>query len=50
MEDGILVHPVNAAMYAKLKYTPWIDFPPAGSHPLADWQSMVHSIERMAEE
>ena len=27
MEKGQYVTPVNAAMYAKLKYTPWTDFP-----------------------
>lgn len=26
MEEGIKIIPVNAVMYAKLKYTPWIDF------------------------
>ena len=34
MEEGIKIIPVNAVMYAKLKYTPWIDFPPQNSKPL----------------
>lgn len=49
MEEGMEIQPVSAAMYAKLKYTPWIDFPPEGSHPLEDWQSIIHSIEQGVE-
>lgn len=34
MEKGQDIECVNAAMYAKLCYTPWVDFPPANSHQL----------------
>ncbi|MEC0212786.1 hypothetical protein P4H70_28045 [Paenibacillus ehimensis] len=44
MKKGIEIKPVNAAMYAKLKYTPWIDFPPQNSHPLEDWQAFFRSF------
>lgn len=37
MEDGIDLKPVNAAMYAKLRYTPWTDFPPQSAHALRTW-------------
>ena len=37
MEAGQDIECVNAAMYAKLRYTPWVDFPPQDSHPLEDW-------------
>ena len=36
---------MNAAMYAKLSYTPWVDFPPQGSHPLEDWLRIYNSLE-----
>ena len=45
MENGQYVIPVNAAMYAKLKYTPWVDFPAQGSHPLEDWQNIFRSFK-----
>ncbi len=41
MEKGVPITPVNAAMYAKLKYTPWTDFPPNGAHQLSDWHKIV---------
>ena len=44
MASGQYVQPVNAAMYAKLRYTPWVDFPPQGSHPLDDWQKLFNSF------
>lgn len=44
MEKGIQLQPVNAAMYAKLRYTPWIDFPPQNSHPLDTWMNMFQSF------
>lgn len=44
MEKGIQIQPVNAAMYAKLRYTPWIDFPPQNSHPLDTWMNMFQSF------
>ncbi|HWP97452.1 MAG TPA: hypothetical protein VN426_11450 [Syntrophomonadaceae bacterium] len=45
MEKGQEITPVNAVMYAKLHYTPWIDFPPQQSHPLDDWQNHYNSIK-----
>lgn len=45
MEKGQYVTPVNAAMYAKLKYTPWVDFPPQGSHPLDQWHDIFRSFK-----
>lgn len=45
MEKGQYVTPVNAAMYAKLKYTPWVDFPAQGSHPLDDWYNIFRSFK-----
>lgn len=45
MEQGQYVTPVNAAMYSKLKYTPWVDFPPQGSHPLDQWHSIFRSFD-----
>lgn len=45
MEKGQYVTPINAVMYAKLKYTPWVDFPPQGSHPLDDWQNIFRSFD-----
>ena len=44
MEKGQYVIPVNAAMYAKLKYTPWVDFPPQSSHPLDLWHDIFRSF------
>ena len=44
MNEGITIKPVNAAMYAKLLYTPWIDFPPQESHPLMDWHDIFRSF------
>ena len=44
MEEGTQITPVNAAMYAKLKYTPWTDFPPANSRPLATWHELFRSF------
>lgn len=44
MEKGIKLQPLNAAMYAKLKYTPWTDFPPQGSHSLATWHKFFRSF------
>jgi hypothetical protein len=44
MEKGQYVLPANAAMYAKLRYTPWIDFPPQSSHPLDDWHNMFKAL------
>lgn len=45
MEKGQYVVPVNAAMYAKLKYTPWVDFPVQGSHPLDTWHDIFRSLK-----
>ena len=45
MEKGLDVIPVNAAMYAKLRYTPWVDFPPQGSHPLESWLEIYNSFD-----
>lgn len=45
MEDGQNIVPVNAVMYAKLRYTPWVDFPPQNSHPLDDWHKGYQSIK-----
>lgn len=45
MENGLNITPVNAVMYAKLKYTPWIDFPPQKSHPLQAWHKIFKSFE-----
>ena len=45
MEQGQDIECVNAAMYAKLRYTPWVDFPPQGSHPLEDWLNIYNSLE-----
>ena len=44
MEEGTQITPANAAMYAKLKYTPWTDFPPANSKPLATWHELFRSF------
>ncbi len=44
MENGIMIQPVNSAMYARLKYTPWVDFPPQESTPLDDWVSIYNSL------
>jgi hypothetical protein len=44
MENGIKIQPINAAMYAKLRYTPWLDFPPQNSQPLATWLNLVNSF------
>ncbi|MBP2639335.1 MAG: hypothetical protein H6Q66_286 [Firmicutes bacterium] len=44
MNEGITIKPVNAAMYAKLSYTPWIDFPPQESQPLMDWHDIFRSF------
>lgn len=44
MEQGQNVTPVNAVNYAKLKYTPWVDFPPQKSHPLDDWHRIFRSF------
>jgi len=45
MEIGQYIVPVNNAMYAKLKYTPWVDFPPQESHPLDDWHDIFRSFD-----
>ncbi|MDE7184203.1 MAG: hypothetical protein K2O40_06965, partial [Lachnospiraceae bacterium] len=45
MEAGQDIECVNAAMYAKLRYTPWVDFPPQGSHPLEDWLDIYNNLE-----
>lgn len=45
MNQGVMIKPVNAAMHAKLEYTPWTDFPPQGSHPLTDWQEIYRSLK-----
>lgn len=45
MEKGQDIECVNAAMYAKLRYTPWVDFPPQNSHPLEDWLSIYNGLE-----
>ncbi len=44
-KEGQDIECVNAAMYAKLKYTPWVDFPPQNSHPLEDWLNIYNSLE-----
>lgn len=45
MEQGQDIVCVNAAMYAKLSYTPWVDFPPQNSRPLEDWLAIYDSLE-----
>lgn len=45
MEEGQDIECVNAAMYARLKYTPWLDFPPQNSHPLETWLNIYNSLE-----
>ncbi len=45
MERGQDIECVNAVMYAKLRYTPWVDFPPAESHPLEDWLCIYNDLE-----
>lgn len=44
MRNGIEIVPVNAVMYAKLRYTPWIDFPPQNSKPLKAWHDIYKSF------
>lgn len=44
MQQGEMIQPNNAAMYAKLRYTPWTNFPPQNSHPLWDWQKLFRSF------
>ncbi len=44
MERGVDIKPVNAAMYSKLKYTPWVDFPPHESTPLDTWLEIYNSF------
>jgi len=44
MEQGVKIQPVNAAMYARLQYTPWVDFPPQESNPLDDWIEIYNSF------
>ena len=45
MEVGQDIECVNAAMYARLRYTPWLDFPPSMSHPLETWLNIYNSLE-----
>lgn len=45
MEDGQSIQCVNAAMYARLRYTPWVDFPPNGSKPLTTWLEIYNQLE-----
>lgn len=45
MEKGIKIIPTNAVMYAKLKYTPWIDFPPQNSKPLEQWHDIYINLK-----
>lgn len=45
MEAGQDIECVNAAMYARLRYTPWLDFPPSMSHPLETWLNIYNSLE-----
>ena len=45
MQKGLDIECANAAMYAKLRYTPWLDFPPSNSHPLEDWLSIYNKLE-----
>ena len=45
MQNGLDIECANAAMYAKLRYTPWLDFPPSNSHPLEDWLSIYNKLE-----
>ena len=42
MENGVDIQPVNAAMYSRLKYTPWVDFPPQNSTPLDTWLKLYN--------
>jgi hypothetical protein len=44
MDSGVWVTPVNAAMYAKLHYTPWTYFPPQNSYPLRTWYNYFRSF------
>ena len=39
------ITPVNAAMYAKLKYTPWLDYPPGKMHQLQDWLKIYNQVK-----
>ena len=32
-------------MYAKLRHTSWVDFPPQGSHPLESWLEIYNSFD-----
>ena len=45
MIKGQQITSVNAAMYSKLTYTPWVDFPPQNSHPLDDWLNIYNSLK-----
>lgn len=45
LDEGIKITPVNAAMFAKLRYTPWVDFPPQGSQPLMTWHDIFRSFK-----
>lgn len=42
--NGQEMQPVNAAMYSRLRYTPWVDFPPQNSNPLDTWLEIYHSF------
>lgn len=44
LKKGIDITPVNAVMYAKLMYTPWVDFPVQKSHPLQEWHDLFRSF------
>lgn len=36
--------PVNASMYAKLKYTPWTDCPYLDVNQLSKWNEVYNSL------
>jgi hypothetical protein len=44
IDEGIKIKPVNVAMYARLHYTPWVDFPPQESQPLKTWHDIFRSF------
>lgn len=50
MERGVEIPPINAAMYARLQYTSWVDFPPQNSNPLDEWIMFYNSFRQEEED
>jgi len=51
MKNGIVFRPINAAMYAKLRYTPWLDFPYHKTYSLDNWHNTyVQELDTYLEE